>query len=88
MSRLQAGGLALCMESGLVCVLIEYFGGGYNLAGKLFHDNWLVEYKEMVACDLTGELSTRLYVESKKLIPLGDKQTQDELQREKELELV
>lgn len=85
MNRLQVGGLALIIKAGIndsnvgkVVKLIEYLGaiGKYDSA-------WLVG-GELV--NELGEIIDEANISQCRLMPLGDKQTQDELAKEKELE--
>lgn len=86
MSRLQVGGLALDLESGCVCVLLDYFGDGWDVNGNLYLDNWRIEFDQPQCCSVSGRIGSVFYQQAKYLMPLGDKQTQDELAKEKELE--
>lgn len=88
MSRLQEGGLALELITGEVVTLISFFGDGFSIDGKEHLDNWLVEFNQMMSCDISGRLSKTLYAQAKNLMPLGDKKTQDELLHELKLENV
>ena len=86
MSRLQVGGLALVIGFdyeddflGKIVTLKEY--RGFGLYGSpvgmiLSSDDWIV----FDGC------SDDVCISSKNLMPLGDKQTQNELAKEKELE--
>lgn len=86
MSRLQVGGLALVVGFdheddflGKVVRLEEYRPSGiYGCPSGvvLSIDDWIVS-------DDSGEV---VCISSKHLVPLGDKQTQDELAKEKEIE--
>lgn len=84
MSRLQVGGFALVVESkhldnvGRVVELIAFIGKKESPweIGKYF-DYWEVKYNH--------RLKT-MFTPSHCLMPLGDKQGQDEIMKEKELE--
>ncbi|QMP81493.1 hypothetical protein [Escherichia phage vB_EcoM_APEC] len=86
MSRLQVGGLALHLKSGLTCKLLAFYGDGYTRSGYLKKENWRCDFGEKVQCENTGVWGQVMFEEAKYLLPLGDKQTQDELAKEKELE--
>ncbi len=88
MSRLQVGGLALCLSNGLVCTLIEFIGDGFNGVGVARYDVWKIKFSVPVIGSDLGLLSELVYEESRYLLPLGDQQTQDELAKEKEFENV
>ena len=87
MSRLQVGGLALVLNSqfpeniGKVVKLVRHAG---ILESEMYGvvDFWVVngELKGTVSDNADGVVPTKY------LMPLGDKQTQDELAKEKELE--
>lgn len=82
MSRLQVGSLALVLNSidenliGEVVLLINHDGFGISPHDGNVYDYWDFNFEGKV-CQLPDFC----------LMPLGDKQTQDELVREKELEL-
>lgn len=85
MSRLQVGGLALIIKSGVddlnvgkVVELVSHLG---NYKGMM--NAWLVKGKVF---NKLGGIICEGYIEQDRLMPLGDKQTQDELMKEKELE--
>ena len=84
MSRLQVGGLALIINSrcasnlGRVVLLKEYCGD----MGAV-KDAWLVSCSEPLENTKTKPLNYG-HITSTGLMPLGDKQTQDELSKEKE----
>ncbi len=85
MSRLQAGGLALYIPNGVVCKLIEYIGTHLSSNGEFSYDAWEIEPSEPMPDSHTGKILDRGVTESKYLMPLGDKQTQDELAKELEV---
>lgn len=87
MSRLQVGGLALEITSGNVVLLKRFDGDTWGSDGKFHHDVWFVESAESVFMTDTKTFLSEFYAESRELIPLGDKQKQDELAKEKELEV-
>lgn len=80
MSRLQVGGLALNMQLGNIVTLKFYFKTDqmYSHNFEKINNPWLV-------IDENHEIKEYVVAE-KYLIPIGDKQTQDELLRESELE--
>lgn len=91
MSRLQVGGLALLIHDeiesniGKVVVLEKHYGGERygSCTGKIVVDGW------RVGCDdgflmINGDIVYSACTASKNLMPLGDKQTQDELAKEVE----
>ena len=87
MSRLQVGGLALiikgCVDQrnvGKVVKLIEFVPEFYGISSC-----WNVECESLIEFE-GGYLSKVGIVEQYRLMPLGDKQTQDELAKEKEHE--
>lgn len=84
MSRLQVGGLALELECGVVVVLNEFKGDGFDGFGNEVFDVWSVSSQDFVLMPNTGNFKKNFYAESKNLMPLGDKQTKDELAKEKE----
>lgn len=93
MSRLQVGGLALIINDteieniGKTVNLIRYVDGDrrglYSMV--ILYDHWEVYsndglmFPDGIVRNIAGLIS------SKNLMPLGDKQTQDELMKEKEL---
>lgn len=88
MSRLQVGGLALIVHSQHIenvgrVVKLEYYQG--CVPNDDHGDYWRVLAKGLTVTSLgiTFE-SDYSYHPTKYLIPLGDKQTQDELAKEKE----
>lgn len=84
MSRLQVGGLALVVQSkhsdniGCVVELISFIGRQESPweVGRYF-DYWEIKYNHR---------PKTMFAPSHCLMPLGDKQTQDKLAKEKELE--
>ena len=88
-SRLQVGGLALLINSiripaniGQTVRLSQYLGTRRFTDGTVLDNVWVIESDDLV--DSIGDKSPYLYCESKNLMPLGDKQTQDELRKEQE----
>lgn len=87
MNRLQVGGLALVINAnvesniGKVVKLVRFLG-----ATDHFDDDWEVSIDNGV--NVLGEMVNTGALPSKWLMPLGDKQTQDELAKEKELDNV
>lgn len=92
MSRLQVGGLALIikgattqMNVGKVVELRKHYPSTITVQGNSLIDAWDC-YCESGLVDTSGKVRDVACFESHRLIPLGDKQTQDELAKEKELE--
>ena len=84
MSRLQVGGLALNLNSGKVVTLVQYIGDCFNkITGEKYLSVWKVKANEFHVLH-NDSLSLEFGVPAAELIPLGDKQTQDELAKEKE----
>lgn len=83
MSRLQVGGLALIIKGeakniGKTVELTSHLGSFKGLA-----DSWFVFCEDgLILSD--ESISNEGAIESHRLLPLGDKQTQDELSKEKE----
>ena len=93
MSRLQVGGLALVVGSGYgrpeynigkVVSLLEYHESLEFDDGAVYNNCWSVTSHNIQFSD--GEYGDWVVIESKNLMPLGDKKTQDELMKEKELQ--
>ncbi|WVH13595.1 hypothetical protein [Acinetobacter phage vB_AbaM_fThrA] len=95
MSRLQAGGLALIIGTetgrddnlGKVVTLDSYIGVNPHPLAKN-SDYWLVKSDDLIGVYPNGFIgkTNTMAVSAKNLMPLGDKQTQDELAKEKEIE--
>lgn len=96
MSRLQVGGLALIINDteleniGKIVKLLAFHGN--SMRGKfsmsIVYDGWNVSCDDGLMFP-DGVLRNEIgLISSKNLIPLGDKQTQDELAKEKEFENV
>lgn len=91
MSRLQVGGLALIIKGyksdenvGKVVRLISFHGDEFG-----FKDLWSTTHENLVFDTPTGKcMADKCLIQQDRLIPLGDKQTQDELAKEKEFENV
>ena len=88
-SRLQVGGLALLINSiripaniGQTVRLSQYLGTRTFTDGTVLDNVWVIESDDLV--DAYGNNTPFIYCESKNLMPLGDKQTQDELRKEQE----
>ena len=84
MSRLQVGGLALVIKGetsdlnvGLTVELIDH---------DCFANQWLAQNNDGILLR-NGKIDNRAWFTADRLLPLGDKQTQDELVKEKEKEL-
>lgn len=91
MSKLQIGGLALIVgftlcdrNLGKTVKLDAYKGKCCFDDGSSFDDMWQVSGDDLIWAD--GRPQDYCFVQSKNLMPLGDKQTQDELAKEKEHE--
>lgn len=88
MSRLQVGGLALVLDHkekrniGKVVKLISFIGKFRTHTYGFADDYWEIEREDWVIFRMgnTGRLCHR----AKYLLPLGDKQTQDEFKKELE----
>lgn len=97
-NRLQVGGLALVINSkyeqniGRVVLLIEDVGLRTSPHSGKTQYYWRVKHGDKTAMgkNILGEVGTSDVTLSSEhcLMPLGDKQTQDELAKEKELENV
>lgn len=91
-NRLQVGWLALVINSysglniGKVVELIRYYNEVEFDDGSIWKNCWLVSGIDILSSD--GSPKSYLYSKAEWLMPLGDKQTQDELAKEKELENV
>lgn len=88
-NRLQVGGLALIVKGdysdlnvGKTVELASYLGKFGDI-----DDTWFIYCEEGLYID-DGTIKNEGAIESHRLMPLGDKQTQDELAKEKELENV
>ncbi len=86
MSRLQVGGLALIIKGriddrnvGKAVKLIEFVENYCGIGPA-----WQVMCED--GLDMNGYIAKYAFTERHRLIPLGDKQTQDELAKEKEIE--
>ena len=87
MSRLQVGGLALIIgftkcdrNLGKTVRLDEYKGELKFDTGEVVSDLWQVSGADLIWAG--GSKQDYCYVQSKNLMPLGDKQAQDELSKE------
>ena len=92
MSRLQVGGLALIIKGinthenvGKVVELRKHYPSTITMQGNSLIDAWDC-YCESGLVDVSGRVRDVACFESHRLIPLGDKQGQDEIMKEKELE--
>lgn len=92
MSRLQVGGLALVIGGldqnlGKIVKLVSFVGSVDNTYAK-GSDYWLSESDGLVGRMPSGIIKpvSRTNIKAIHLLPLGDKQTQDELSKEKETE--
>lgn len=92
MSRLQVGGLALVINStsglniGKVVELMRHYNVVEFDDGSIWQNCWVVTGNDILGCD--GLPKPYVYSKAEWLMPLGDKKTQDELLKEKELENV
>lgn len=92
MRRLQVGGMALIIKAGLndlnvgkTVVIKEYFASKSTKEGGFLIGAWSC-FSEEGLYTVSGELTNIACFESHRLMPLGDKQTQDELAKEREIE--
>lgn len=91
MSRLQVGGLAWLIHDeieeniGKVVVLEKHYGGEHrgSCTGEIVVDGWRVGCESGFLM-LDGGVAYSACTSSKNLMPIGDKQTQDELAKEVE----
>lgn len=85
MSRLQVGGLALVIDDinedaiGNIVTLVEYLEECTCTFGITRFDMWVVDHE-------SNDKDKTYACYSRNLMPLGDKQTQDELLREPQIE--
>ena len=93
MNRLQAGGLALiigytiCDRNLGKTVKLDAYKGSLNFDdGSTIDDLWQVSSDDLVW--VNGERQDYCFVQSKNLMPLGDKKTQDELEKELENDIL
>lgn len=87
MSRLQVGGLALNLNDGGVVTLVCFIGEWHDKKHGVLKDLWKVK-SDTFRVMSDNALRKEFGVPASELIPLGDKQTQDELAKEKEFENV
>ena len=92
MSRLQVGGLALIVgydnsphNLGITVELVEFMPVAYFDDGEIKTNAWAVNSTDLVGRDGITPCHEMIY-RQEHLQPLGDKQTQDELAKEKEHE--
>lgn len=86
MSRLQVGGLAINLNSGKIVTLIKFIGDiVYKPTGEIYRSVWRVKANEFHVLH-DDSMKLEFGVPANELMPLGDKQTQDKLAKEKELE--
>lgn len=90
MSRLRVGGLALVIgftkqdfNLGKVVRLDMYKGRLHFREGEIIDDLWQCSGDVL---DSDCQSVPYVFIQSHNLLPLGDKQTQDELMKEKEIE--
>lgn len=90
MSRLQVGGLALVINStsglnlGKVVELMRHYNEVEFDDGSIWKNCWVVTSNDILGVD--GLPTPYVYSKAEWLMPLGDKQTQGDLAKEKELE--
>jgi len=94
MSRLQVGGLALIVgydysphNLGVVVELLEFMPVAYFSDGEIKTNCWKVAGDDLIFRDGVTKADWMVY-RQEHLQPLGDKQTQDEIAKEKDLENV
>jgi len=83
MSRLQVGGLALNLNSGDIVKLIN-FVGVVIFNSVTYQDVWRVRSDKFHVLH-DNSLKMEFGVPARELVPLGDKQTQDEFKKELDL---
>lgn len=84
MSRLQVGGLALYTPTGDTVFLEEYIGADSDNNDKQWFDVWHIKSDKFMVANDTNDLIMEGRCSAMYLMPLGDKQTQDELAKELE----
>lgn len=85
-NRLQVGGLALVMSglnTGKIVTLEKHYPSIKFDDGDYWEDAWLISSRELINVYYCTQ--PQVIIKSTELKPLGDKQTQDELAKEKEL---
>lgn len=85
MSRLQVGGLALVMSgmnTGKVVTLEKHYSSINFDDGDYWEDAWLINSRELINVYFCSQ--PKVIIKASKLKPLGDKKTQDELEKELE----
>lgn len=82
MSRLQVGGLALYIPNGLQCELLEFCGSGVLGDKEHYNKIWKIRFNQHIVTDDTNNLRMQGYCPEHELLPLGDKQTQDQFKKE------
>ena len=80
MSRLQVGGLALNLNSGDIVKLISFVGDKVCM-GITYLNVWRVKSDTFHVLH-DNSVKQEFGVPASELVPLGDKQTQDELRKE------
>lgn len=73
------------LNVGKVVVLREHYASAITMQGDSLIDAWDC-YCESGLIDISGKVRDVACFESHRLMPLGDKQGQDEIMKEKELE--
>lgn len=84
MSRLQVGGLAINLNSGKIVTLVKFLGDMLSIpTKKTYKSVWHVKANEFHVLH-DDSMKLEFGVPASELIPLGDKQTQDEFKKELE----
>lgn len=84
MSRLQVGGLAINLNSGKIVTLVKFVGDVfYTPTKETYKSVWLVKANEFHILH-DDSMKLEFGVPASELLPLGDKQTQDEFKKELE----
>lgn len=84
MSRLQVGGLAINLNSGKIVTLVKFLGDMLSTpTKKTYKSVWHVKANEFHVLH-DDSMKLEFGVPASELLPLGDKQTQDEFKKELE----
>ena len=84
MSRLQVGGLAINLNSGKIVTLVKFLGDMlYTPTKETYKSVWHVKANEFHVLH-DDSMKLEFGVPASELLPLGDKQTQDEFKKELE----
>ncbi|MBO5631480.1 MAG: hypothetical protein J5965_20625 [Aeriscardovia sp.] len=85
MSRLQVGGLAINLNSGKIVTLVKFLGDMLSTpTKKTYKSVWHVKANEFHVLH-DDSMKLEFGVPASELLPLGDKQTQDEFKKELDL---